>query len=147
MTVEHIRIHLPRDGRQTSRQRWVKPRLTRQRRDRRAGCLERIAPGSSGIQTAHRLPRLAAESLDQFQHEPFGAAWVQGEDDLEDRLERLPNGKYRMPAGGEWFLAGEGKLILAAQRLGGEMVEPLKTVNVQNLRCMTTWVLRKRRAR
>jgi tellurite methyltransferase len=66
---------------------------------------------------------------------------------MEDRLERLPGGKYRMPSGGEWFLAGEGKLILAAQRLGGEMVEPLKTVNVQNLRCMTTWVLRKRRAR
>jgi tellurite methyltransferase len=66
---------------------------------------------------------------------------------MEDRLERLPGGKYRMPSGGEWFLAGEGKLILAAQRLGGEMVEPLKTVNVQNLRCMTTWVLRKGRAR
>lgn len=63
---------------------------------------------------------------------------------LEDRLERLPNGKYRMPTGGEWLLAGEGKLILATQRLGGEMLEPLKTVNVQNLRCMTTWVLRKR---
>lgn len=66
---------------------------------------------------------------------------------MEDRLERLPGGKYRMPTGGEWFLAGEAKLILAAQRLDGEMVEPLKTVNVQNLRCMTTWVLRKRRAR
>jgi tellurite methyltransferase len=64
---------------------------------------------------------------------------------IEARLERLPNGIYRMPTGGEWFLAGEGKLILATQRLGGELVEPLKTVNVQNLRCMTTWVLRKRK--
>lgn len=63
---------------------------------------------------------------------------------MEDRLERLPSGKYRMPTGGEWLLAGEGKLILATQRLGGDMLEPLKTVNVQNLRCMTTWVLRKR---
>lgn len=63
---------------------------------------------------------------------------------LEDKLERLPGGKYRMPTGGEWLLAGEGRLILATQRLGGEMLEPLKTVNVQNLRAMTTWVLRKR---
>lgn len=66
---------------------------------------------------------------------------------LEDRLERLPGGKYRMPDGGEWLLAGEGKLILATQRLGGEMLEPFKTVNVQNLRGMTTWVLRKRAPR
>ncbi len=63
---------------------------------------------------------------------------------LEDKLERLPGGKYRMLDGGEWLLAGEGKLILATQRLGGEMLEPFKTVNVQNLRGMTTWVLRKR---
>lgn len=62
---------------------------------------------------------------------------------IEDRLTRLENGKYRMPTGGEWFLAGEGKLLLAAQRLGAEPVEPLKTVNVQNLRCMTTWILRR----
>jgi SAM-dependent methyltransferase len=66
---------------------------------------------------------------------------------LEDRLERLPGGKYRMLDGGEWLLAGEGKLILATQRLGGEMLEPFKTVNVQNLRGMTTWVLRKRATR
>jgi tellurite methyltransferase len=64
---------------------------------------------------------------------------------IEDRLERLENGKYRMPTGGQWFLATEAKLLLATQRLGAEMVEPLRSVNVQNLRCMTTWILRKRR--
>ena len=84
MTVEHVGFHLPRDGRQTSRQRWVEPRLARQRGDRRAGGLERLAPGPSGIETTHGLPRLAAKSLDQFEHKPFGAAWVEGEDDLED---------------------------------------------------------------
>ena len=62
---------------------------------------------------------------------------------METRLERLPSGLSRMPDGGEWFLAGEAKLILAAEKLGGELVEPIKTVNVQNLRCMTTWILRK----
>ena len=65
---------------------------------------------------------------------------------IEDRLNRLDNGKYRMPTGGEWFLATEAKLLLATQRLGGEMVEPLRSVNVQNLRCMTTWILRKRKS-
>jgi len=64
---------------------------------------------------------------------------------IEDRLDRLENGRYRMPTGGEWFLATEAKLLLATQRLGGDMVEPLRSVNVQNLRCMTTWILRKRK--
>ena len=64
---------------------------------------------------------------------------------IESRLDRLDNGKYRMPTGGEWFLATEAKLLLATQRLGGEMLEPLRSVNVQNLRCMTTWILRKRK--
>jgi SAM-dependent methyltransferase len=64
---------------------------------------------------------------------------------IEDRLERLPSGRYRMPTGGEWFLVSEAKLLLATRRLGGEMAEPLRSVNVQGLRCMTTWILRKPR--
>lgn len=65
---------------------------------------------------------------------------------IENRLERLDSGKYRMPTGGEWFLATEAKILLATRRLGGEMAEPLRSVNVQNLRCMTTWILRKPRS-
>jgi SAM-dependent methyltransferase len=65
---------------------------------------------------------------------------------IESRLTRLDSGKYRMPTGGEWFLATEAKILLATERLGGELVEPLRSVNVQNLRCMTTWILRKRKA-
>ncbi len=63
---------------------------------------------------------------------------------IESRLARLESGKYRMPAGGEWFLVNEAKLLLATERLGAELAEPLRSVNVQGLRCMTTWVLRKR---
>jgi tellurite methyltransferase len=64
---------------------------------------------------------------------------------VEDKVQRLDSGKYRMPAGGEWFLASEAKILLATRRLGGEMAEPLRAVNVQNLRSMATWVLRKPR--
>lgn len=63
---------------------------------------------------------------------------------IEKGLTPLESGRYRMPAGGEWFLATEAKLLLATQRLSADMVEPLRSVNVQNLRCMTTWILRKR---
>jgi hypothetical protein len=34
-------------------------------------------------------------------------------------------------------------LLGAAASLGGEMLEPLKTVVVQNMRSMSTWCLRK----
>ncbi len=53
------------------------------------------------------------------------------------------NGRYLLPDGSERFLVDENFLVSAAHRLGGVLIEPLKTTNVQNLRCMTTWVLRK----
>jgi tellurite methyltransferase len=65
---------------------------------------------------------------------------------IENRVTRAESGRYVMPTGGEWFLVNEAKLLLATQRLGAEQVEPLRSVNVQNLRCMTTWILRKRKS-
>ncbi len=53
------------------------------------------------------------------------------------------NGRYLLPDGSERFLADENLLVSAANQLGCFLIEPLKTTNVQNLRCMTTWVLRK----
>lgn len=41
------------------------------------------------------------------------------------------------------FLVDEAMLVDATARLGGELVDPLKTTVVQNLRCMTAWVMRK----
>lgn len=48
-----------------------------------------------------------------------------------------------LPDGTERFLVDEELLIRWAGRLGGTLVDPIKTTNVHNQRCMTTWVLRK----
>ncbi len=52
-------------------------------------------------------------------------------------------GWYALPDGSERFLVDEAKIFAAAERLQAIWLEPLKTTNVANLRCMTTWVLRK----
>jgi tellurite methyltransferase len=50
---------------------------------------------------------------------------------------------FLLPDGTERFLVDEEMLTLATERLGAKKLEPLKTTNVENLRCMTTWVLKK----
>jgi SAM-dependent methyltransferase len=51
---------------------------------------------------------------------------------------------YRIGDGQEWFLVDEELLLGLTKELNGVMVDPLKTTIVQDYRCMTTWVLRKR---
>jgi hypothetical protein len=58
-------------------------------------------------------------------------------------FEALGGGRFRMGHGAEWFLVDEAKLMDLTQRLGGELVDPLKTTVVQGQRCMTTWVVKK----
>ena len=53
------------------------------------------------------------------------------------------NRRARLPDGSERFLVDEAMLLRWTERLGGELLDPLKTTNVQNLRCMTTWVVRR----
>ncbi len=62
---------------------------------------------------------------------------------IEDKIELIEERRYSLPDGSERFLVDEQFLISATNQLGGIWVEPLKTTNVQNLRCMTTWILRK----
>ncbi len=64
---------------------------------------------------------------------------------LEDRLRPLGGGRYVLPDGSERFLADSGLLGRTAEKHHALQVEPLKTVNVENLRCMTTWCLKKPR--
>ncbi len=51
---------------------------------------------------------------------------------------------YRIGDGSEWFLVDEGVLLRMTEQMNGVMVDALKTTVVQDHRCMTTWVLRKR---
>jgi SAM-dependent methyltransferase len=62
---------------------------------------------------------------------------------MEGRFGPIEGRRYRVPDGTERFLVDEQMLVDATQRLGGELLDPLKTSVVQNLRCMTTWVVRK----
>ena len=34
-------------------------------------------------------------------------------------------------------------LLTGTARMGGRLLDPIKTTNVQNQRCMTTWVVEK----
>ena len=53
---------------------------------------------------------------------------------------------FRVGDGSEWFLVDEEMLLELTEELNAVLVDPLKTTIVQDYRCMTTWVLRKRRS-
>lgn len=62
---------------------------------------------------------------------------------IEEHVTAVGNGRYRLGDGSERYLVNLDQLQNAARTLGAEALEPVKSVNVENLRCMTTWVLRK----
>ena len=51
--------------------------------------------------------------------------------------------RVRLPDGSERFVVDEAMLLERTERLGAELLDPIKTTNVQQARCMTTWCLRK----
>jgi SAM-dependent methyltransferase len=59
-------------------------------------------------------------------------------------FERLRANIYRIGDGSEWFLVDEAALLDMTRQMDAVLVDPLKTTIVQDHRCMTTWVLRKR---
>ena len=61
---------------------------------------------------------------------------------LEPRL-AAPIGRVRLPDGSERFVVDERTLLDWTSALGGRLADPLKTTNVANARCMTTWVIEK----
>lgn len=62
---------------------------------------------------------------------------------IEDKVELLSNGNYKIPDGSMRFLLTKPLLAACLQKLNLSFAEPLKTVNVDDMRCMSTLVLRK----
>jgi tellurite methyltransferase len=62
---------------------------------------------------------------------------------IESLVRFIGNGRYLLPDGSERFLVNQEMLLRLTKKMGGELHEPIKTTNVQNLRSMTTWCVRK----
>jgi SAM-dependent methyltransferase len=62
---------------------------------------------------------------------------------MEPYLVALGGGRFRLPDGAEWYLVDEETLLSLGRQLGATLVEPIKSVQVQHARTMTTWILRK----
>jgi tellurite methyltransferase len=62
---------------------------------------------------------------------------------MEDRVTPVGGRRFALPDGSERYLVDERILMDLTARLGGRLLDPLKTTVVQNQRCMTTWVVRK----
>jgi tellurite methyltransferase len=66
---------------------------------------------------------------------------------IEELVRPVPpetNLRFELPDGTERFLVDEDMLKNTARDLNAALPEPIKTTNVQNLRCMTTWCLQKK---
>lgn len=63
---------------------------------------------------------------------------------IEERIEHMEGRRYHLPDGSDRFLVDEEMLLAFTASLGGELLEPLKTVVVQNMRSMSTWCVRKK---
>ena len=62
---------------------------------------------------------------------------------IEDKVELIDGRRYHLPDTSDRYLVDEELILSLTKQLGGELAEPIKTTNVQNLRAMTTWCLRK----
>jgi tellurite methyltransferase len=63
---------------------------------------------------------------------------------MEAQVRRVEGRRFLLPDGSERYLVDEAFLMALTEELGGKLADPLKTTVVQNQRCMTTWVVRKR---
>jgi SAM-dependent methyltransferase len=59
-------------------------------------------------------------------------------------FEREKENIFVVGDGSKWFLVDEEMLMDLVEEMDAVLVDPLKTTIVQDYRCMTTWVLRKR---
>jgi tellurite methyltransferase len=64
---------------------------------------------------------------------------------MEARVQPLGGRRYHLPDGSDRYLVDQAMLLDWTRRLGGRLLDPLKTTVVQDQRCMTTWVVEKGR--
>jgi SAM-dependent methyltransferase len=62
---------------------------------------------------------------------------------IEQRIQTISGRRCRLPDGSDRYLVDEELLMTLTNELRGELLDPLKTTVVQDLRAMTTWVARK----
>ncbi len=62
---------------------------------------------------------------------------------MEEQVGLIEGRRYRLPDGSDRLLVDAEMLHSISTELGGRFLEPLKTTVVENMRAMTTWVLRK----
>lgn len=62
---------------------------------------------------------------------------------IEASVQFLEGRRARVPDGSERFVVDEDLLMTMTARLGGALLDPIKTTVVQGQRAMTTWVMRK----
>src|SRR5258705_2502 len=63
---------------------------------------------------------------------------------IEEKVQLIQGRRYHLPDGSDRFLVDEPMLSDITKSLGGEWIEPFKTVMVHNMRSMSNWCLRKR---
>ena len=63
---------------------------------------------------------------------------------IENKVKAIKNGVYQIPDGSMRFLLTRKLLNELQEMFSFDFLEPLKTVNVNDLRCMSTLVLQKR---
>lgn len=61
---------------------------------------------------------------------------------IEGRVVPVGQGRYALPDGSERYLVSDQMLIDMTARLGGRLVDPIKSTIVQDTRAMATWVVR-----
>ncbi|QDV06673.1 tellurite resistance protein TehB [Planctomycetes bacterium Poly30] len=62
---------------------------------------------------------------------------------IEPGIRPLGDGRFWLPDDSERYLVTERALLGETERLGAELMDPIKSTVVQSLRTMTTWVMRR----
>ncbi len=62
---------------------------------------------------------------------------------IENQVTNISGRRFLLPDGSERYLVDEKLLCRWTEKMGGTLLDPLKTTVVQNQRSMTTWVVRK----